>query len=116
MSEPARHLATYADLLRLPEDVRAEILAGELVTSPAPLPRLLSPSTSARDRVTKRHLYATHGVPHGWLVDPDAKTLEAVSLREGNWMLTGSYDDTATARIAPFDAIELEIGRLFLPK
>jgi hypothetical protein len=26
------------------------------------------------------------------------------------------FDDTATARIAPFDAIELEVGRLFLPE
>jgi Uma2 family endonuclease len=32
-------MATYADLLELPEDVRAEILAGQIVTSPAPLPK-----------------------------------------------------------------------------
>lgn len=59
---------------------------------------ILSPSTSARDRVTKRALYARTGVAHYWLIDP------------------GVYDDSSTARIAPFDAIELELGRLFLPK
>lgn len=32
-------LATYADLLTLPDDVRAEILAGQITTAPAPLPR-----------------------------------------------------------------------------
>lgn len=31
-------LATYADLLALDEDVRAEIVAGEIVIQPAPLP------------------------------------------------------------------------------
>jgi len=182
--------ATYADLLALPEDVRAEVLAGEIVTSPAALPRhskvqravgrflggpfdddddhggpggwwifvevdialgahdivrpdlsgwrrerlprpgatrpidvvpdwvceIISPSTAARDRVTKRALYARTGVPHYWLIDPEARVLEALALRDGAWVEGGVYDDSATARIAPFEAIELEVGRLFLPK
>ncbi len=32
-----RTVATYADLLALPYDVRAEIIAGEIITAPAPL-------------------------------------------------------------------------------
>ena len=39
MSEPAPRLATYEDLLALPEDARAEIVAGEIRTAPGPLPR-----------------------------------------------------------------------------
>lgn len=31
------------------------------------------------------------------------------------WVEVGSYDAESTARIAPFDAIELEVGRLFPP-
>lgn len=185
-----RKLATYADLLALPDDVRAEVIAGEIVSSPAALPRhskvqgaarrflggpfddddgrggpggwwifvevdvalrehdivrpdlsgwrrerlprpgtirpidvvpdwvceILSPSTSARDRVTKRALYARCGVPHYWLIDPEARVLEALTLRDGVWVEVGVLDDSATASIAPFDAIELEVGRLFLPK
>ncbi|NUP11436.1 MAG: Uma2 family endonuclease [Polyangiaceae bacterium] len=38
---------------------------------------VLSPSNQAHDRVTKRHLYAEHGVPFYWLVDPAERTLEA---------------------------------------
>jgi len=190
VSTPARQLATYADLLALPDEVRAEILAGQVVTAPAPLPKhsnaqralgrfiggpfhdddghggpggwwifvevdvafgphdvvrpdvagwrrerlprpaeqrpievtpdwiceILSPSTSARDRVTKRDLYAAHGVSHYWIVDVDARTLEAFSLHEGRWMLEGNFDESATARIRPFDAIDLDLGRLFLPR
>jgi len=37
--DPARRLATYADLLALPDGERGEILGGELVVNPAPLPR-----------------------------------------------------------------------------
>ena len=185
--DPARKLATYDDLLRLPEDVRAEILAGELVTMPAPRPRhskpqralshfvggpfddddgfggpggwwilievdvqmaadvvrpelagwrrvrmpdpdrrpievtpdwvceVLSPSTASRDRVYKRDLYARHGVAHYWLVDPLARTLKALELRDGRWVELGAWDDAAAGRIPPFDAVELAVGRLFLP-
>jgi Uma2 family endonuclease len=77
---------------------------------------VLSPSTAARDRVTKRNLYARAGIPYYWLIDPDARVLEALALREGTWVEVGVYDDSALARIAPFEAIELEVGRLFLPR
>lgn len=190
MATPQRKLATYADLLALPQDTRAEVLGGEVVLSPAPLPRhskaqgsarrflggpfddddghggpggwwifvevdvmlgphdvvrpdlsgwkrerfsqpgrvrpievvpdwvceVLSPSTAARDRITKRRLYAQAGIPYYWLIDPELRAVEALTLRDGAWVELGVFDETATARIAPFDAIELEIGRLFLPK
>jgi len=190
MAEPQRKLATYLDLTALPDGARAEVLAGEIVFSPAPLPRhskvqraagrfvggpfddddghggpggwwifvevdialsphdivrpdlagfrrerlprpgnirpievvpdwlceVLSPSTAARDRVTKRHLYAKAGVGYYWLIDPAARVLEALTLRDGVWVEFGVYDETGCARIAPFEAIELDVGRLFLPR
>lgn len=186
--QPARRAATYDDLLALPEDVRAELVAGEIVASPAPRPRhskpqgalrsfvggpfddddgrggpggwwifvevdvrfgehvlrpdlagwrrerlvepdvrpievvpdwvceITSESNAAHDRVTKRRIYAEHGLRHFWLVDPDARTLEALTLEGGRWVDAGSFDDTARARVAPFEAVELEISRIFLPK
>lgn len=187
--QPAKKPATYADLLALPDDVRAEILDGEVVVSPSPLPRhsrvqravgslvgkpfddddgrggpggwwillevdiqlavhqvvrpdlagwrrerlvdawdtrpitvvpdwiceVSSPSNASMDRVKKRALYAKHGVAYYWLVDPAERVLEALQLDGERWVEVGSYDDTSVARIAPFDAIELEVGRLFPP-
>jgi hypothetical protein len=48
MSSPARKPATYADLLALPPALRAEVLSGEIVTAPAPLPRHSYVQGSAR--------------------------------------------------------------------
>lgn len=76
---------------------------------------ILSPSNVAHDRVQKRRLYAEHGVPFYWMVDPKARTHEALCLHEGAWVDAGTYDDSATARVPPFEAIELEVGRLFPP-
>ncbi|PCC72432.1 Endonuclease, Uma2 family (restriction endonuclease fold) [Nannocystis exedens] len=184
----ATKLATYADLVALPEDVKAEVLGGELITQPSPtfghgrvqgglsrylggpfdfddggaggwyivtevdvrftahdivrpdvvgwrrqrleghqqrLPidiipdwvcEVLSPSSTKRDRLTKSQLYARHGVPHCRLVDPDARLLEAYALDGGHWKNIGVYDETAHPRIAPFEAVELPVGRLFLPE
>ena len=70
---------------------------------------ITSPSTVQHDRVTKRRLYAQHGVRHDWLVDPETRLLEALELRDGQWVELGVYDDTAVVRIAPFEAIELAV-------
>lgn len=76
---------------------------------------VLSPSNAAHDRVIKRRLYAKHGVPHYWLVDPQTRTLEALRLAGDLWVETGSWGDGDVARVEPFEAIELEVGRLFVP-
>jgi len=51
-------------------------------------------------------------------VDPAACTLEALRLDPATktWMEVGSYDGTAVAKIAPFDAIAIKIERLFPPE
>lgn len=77
---------------------------------------VLSPTGVQRDRVTKRQLYARHGVPFYWLVDPAAGILEAFVLERGRWVVSGTYDRTAIARVPPFEAIELVVGDLFLPE
>jgi Uma2 family endonuclease len=66
--------------------------------------------------VTKAQLYAEHGVQHFWLLDPAERILEAFELSGGLWTRIGSYDDTATVRVKPFEAIELRVGAPFPPK
>lgn len=184
-----KRLATWADLLALDDDVRAEVLSGALVTMPAPLPRhsraqrsvgrfiggpyddddgvggpggwwifvevdvrlgphdivrpdlsgwrrerlphpgdvrpidvppdwvceVVSPSSAVRDRVTKRALYAQSEIPYYWIIDPEARSVEALRLLEGRWLELGAYGDGDRARIESFEEVELEIGRLFLP-
>ena len=48
---------------------------------------ILSPSTVLIDRSTKHQLYARHGVPFYWVVDPEARAVEAFTLGPGGYSL-----------------------------
>ncbi|UQA61857.1 Uma2 family endonuclease [Polyangium aurulentum] len=77
---------------------------------------VLSPSNEPHDRVTKKRLYAQYGVRWYWIVNPEVRTLEAYKLIANGWLDAGSFDETDVARIPPFEAVELPVGRLFLPR
>jgi Uma2 family endonuclease len=78
---------------------------------------ILSPSTARIDRVQKMAAYAREGLAHLWLVDPVARTLEAYRLEaDRTWRVAGTYGGDAAVRVEPFDAIELELGALWLPE
>lgn len=70
VTAPAKHLATYADLQRLPEDARGEIIAGELVVQPSPTP--LHQSTIGEIYAELRNPFQRgRGGPGGWWLIPD---------------------------------------------
>jgi Uma2 family endonuclease len=74
---------------------------------------VLSPSTVALDRTRKMAVYAREGVRHLWLLDPVPQTLEVYRLVEGSWRVRGTHAGAARVRVEPFEALELELGRLW---
>ena len=75
---------------------------------------VLSPSTEALDRGKKLYRYAREGVGHIWLVEPLKQTLEVLSLVSGKWNRLALDEGQAKVRVPPFDAIELELGSLWI--
>ncbi|WZX20044.1 Uma2 family endonuclease [Myxococcus stipitatus] len=75
---------------------------------------VLSPSTEAVDRVKKKRIYAREGVGHIWLIDPRERMLEVFCLAGGQWLELGTYHGDARVRAEPFEALELELGVLWL--
>jgi Uma2 family endonuclease len=76
---------------------------------------VLSPSTGRIDRVKKAHGYLEGGVPFFWIVDLEGRVLEAFEARDGSWVRLGAWGDGDSARIPPFDAVEIAISPLFPP-
>lgn len=85
-----------------------------LTLAPDWICEVLSASTETLDRGKKLPIYAREGFAHAWLVDPLAHTLEVLRLEEGRWTLLGKHDGDAGVRAAPFEAIELELGALWI--
>ena len=98
---------TRARLPRMPDDQRFDVV-------PDWLCEILSPSTESKDRRIKMPLYARYGVPHVWLVDPVARTLEVFVLDEGAWKATGAYrGDQSGVRAEPFTEVAIDLASLW---
>jgi len=68
---------------------------------------ILSPSTTQIDRGVKFQLYARHGVPYYWIVDPDARSVEAYRLAEGAYRLIRSLGGSEAVSLPPFPDLAL---------
>jgi Uma2 family endonuclease len=184
----SKQRATYADLLKLPDNVVGEIIDGELVATPRPTPghsygatviagelgpfnrppggsggpggwilmfepelhlhgdvvvpdiagwrrermpqlpttaqlelppdwacEVLSRSTSRYDRFGKKRIYERERVNHYWIVDIANETLEVLRLTDGRLTEAAVFAGAEKARIEPFDAIEIDLARVWSP-
>ena len=76
---------------------------------------VLSPSTRALDLGGKKVAYARERVAYLWLVDPDARSLEAFTLHGTEWVLMNKLFDDAPVSLPPFEAISFNLGDLWPP-
>jgi Uma2 family endonuclease len=117
LSEPELHLAANVlvpDLAgwrreRMPEQPTTAFYG----LAPDWACEVLSPSTVRVDRVLKLNIYGRERVPHVWLVDPIARTLEVFRLDGDGYRLLVVHGGDAPVRAEPFDAIELDLGAVF---
>jgi Uma2 family endonuclease len=74
---------------------------------------VLSPSTARVDRIVKARVYAAADVPFYWLLDPIARTLEAMTLQDGQWVQTAAFTDDDLVEAAPFSAAPFRLSELW---
>ena len=74
---------------------------------------VLSPGTALIDRAVKLQLYARHGVPYYWIVDPDARTIETHVLAGGGYQLAARLEGGEPAALAPFPDLVLDPAALW---
>jgi Uma2 family endonuclease len=75
------------DIIYIATDRLGQISERGIEGPPTLLVEILSPTTARIDRTTKMRLYARHGVPWYWLVDPDARTVEVYRLTDSAYTL-----------------------------
>lgn len=64
------------------------------------------------DRGRKLRVYAGHGVPHAWMLDPLAETLEVLRLDAGRWTILATHVENEVVNAEPFQALGLELTLL----
>ena len=68
---------------------------------------ILSRRTEATDRGAKQDVYASFGVGRYWIVDPRARTVEALANEGGRWVEAGACEGDEPIRLPPFEAVAI---------
>ena len=68
---------------------------------------ILSPSTVHLDQRTKLQLYARHGVPGYWIVDPSRRVIDAHRLGSKGYEVVARLHGTEPVALPPFDDLVL---------
>jgi Uma2 family endonuclease len=101
------------DLIFVAADRTGGISKLSIDIAPDLLVEILSPSTAKRDRTIKAQLYAKLGVDHYWIIDPQAKRLEAFE-REGDvYREAVSIEGEAAFEPTLFPGLRLELATLW---
>jgi Uma2 family endonuclease len=95
------------DLVFLAHDRRGQASRRGIEGPPTLVVETLSPTTAAVDRGIKRHLYARYGVPYLWLVDIDARVIEAYVRRAGEYVDPIRATGVAPVGLPPFPGLAL---------
>jgi len=95
------------DIVYLPTERLGAISRRGIEGPPTLAVEIVSPSTATIDRQTKRRLYARHGVPFYWLVDPDRRTIEAWVLGPEGYRSPLSATGARPVGLPPFPDLAL---------
>ena len=87
----------------------SDITSDDLPVPPLLVIEILSPSTAHLDRGRKREVYAEAGIPHYWIVDPNAPAVTVYELNDG------TYAETAHASGEQILTIDQPVALRFTP-
>lgn len=95
---------------------RAGIVRENAIHGPPDLViEILSPRGGDRDRYIKRAIYARHGVPEYWIVDPDLGFVEQYLLTSEGLELRAQFDASHTMTSPSFADVAIPLGPVFRP-
>ena len=104
---PSETTILQPDIIFLERERRGLISQRAIEGPPTLVVEILSPSTAMIDRTRKRELYARYGVPNYWLVDIEARDIEACVLRSGEHVVAARVSGTEPVDLPPFVGLGL---------
>jgi len=96
------------------ESAQAPLATARGIEGPPTLAiEIVSPSTARIDRGAKLQLYARHDVPYYWIVDPEARSIEAYVLSEGVFGVAGRLAGADRGSLPPFPGLSIAVATLW---
>ena len=74
---------------------------------------VLSPSTQRHDRLVKLGLYQRAGVREYWIVDPENKTVQVLTLTNGLLLPHEVYGRESVAKVNALDGCFIDLSKVF---
>lgn len=106
------HNVVQPDIVLILDQHRDRIVPEGLRGAPDLVVEILSPGTSSRDLVYKRHIYHRFKVPEYWIVDPENDQLRCLLWEEKGYSeKVFEKDDTIQTLLLP--GFELSLPRVF---
>lgn len=101
------------DLVYVSKERSGIIKEANIWGAPDLVVEILSPGTAKWDADVKRQLYARFGVQELWLVDPQARTIEVATPRDGVLLTSEVYYPGVTVASPLLPGFTLDVERLF---
>ena len=109
----AENTVVQPDLLFIAKD-RASIIGDRAITeAPDLVIEIHSPATHKLDHVTKRRIYAVHGVREYWIVDPDLEKVEVFVLERGTLEKRAEVTEGAVGSFAVLPGLRIPCPKIF---
>jgi Uma2 family endonuclease len=105
------HNVVQPDVLIILQANRSRIVSEGLRGAPDLVIEILSPGTSSRDLVYKRHIYHRFKVPEYWIVDPERDQLHVLTWQEKEYAST-LKEATETVSSSLLPGLELQLSKV----
>lgn len=109
----SEHDVVQPDILYVSRDRLEIIKEANVWGAPDLVAEIISSSTSERDRVKKRRVYALYGVEELWLVDPENKTVEVAFHHEAAFVTMQVYPMGATLVSRTLPGLSIQVDEIF---
>jgi len=105
--------ALQPDLIFVAKANAAIIKEDYLAGAPDLVVEILSPSTTAKDRIVKLPIYAEAGVGEVWFIDPQAMTIEVFKIQGSKYLVEAALAGNRVLTSTLFPGWELPLPSLF---
>ena len=81
--------------------------------APTLIIEILSPSTAKADRVLKLNRYQSAGVQEYWIISPQERTVNAFTLQNQFYRLSGAYSESDIAPVTSLPGCSIDLRTVF---